>query len=626
MGSQIPASGQIKAPNKNTVNVDPNPSFDALQGWMPTATLSELEESFDQQIQQSWLEREPTPERSPPPNQTPKGTSTASQRRTVPARKRGIRRHNLLLDKLGRKKTKRQRREWKILSLLQKVSKECRITKLALETNQEQMQALRQGEAYAQAQAAKFEKALECERHLQAEIKSELSAVKQEASAFCQAAACAHAQAGEFEKALEYERRLHTETKSELSAAKHEASAFYETAAGAHAQAGEFEKKLACERHWHTKTKSELSASQQEVSTLLQGQSQAGHDRNMMRRKMKDQQAMLDDAVKELNKSKETAATARQGQLKAISELNKAMRLNQGSDQSTDTQLVQKMVELRNNIRTWSLTYFITEFENTPRLCRQDMEILYELGLDSVMRKDCFERSLQDTTIRPTVARSVLWAVLQRDLFRQYLWVIRPFGRWVRDTHKFLSSKMMMKYSQDFDEKSHKFNIWRANGNGMFSQAPRPGQKRMCRNRTITQLVTSTMRLLKPLLASQDQKDAEGELYQIIDQALALDEELCQQVADLSVRYLEDSSGLVGARFNPRAMTTEIGSKDATAEDVVSVVLAPALIKRGNSAGNDFNKQVILVPMEVICEPAEPNPTSRANPIPIPTPTPSPRV
>lgn len=182
----------------------------------------------------------------------------------------------------------------------------------------------------------------------------------------------------------------------------------------------------------------------------------------------------------------------------------------------------------------------------------------------------------------------------------------------------------MTKYSQDSDEKSQKFNIWRANGSAMFSQAPRPAQKRIWRNRTITQLVTATMRLLKPLLVIQDQKDAEDELYQILDQALALDEELCRQVAYLSVRYLEGSLGLVGAHFDPRMMTTEIGSKDATAEDVVSVVLSPALVKRGNSAGNDFDKQIMLVPMEVTCQPAEPKPAPRASPLLVQTPTPSP--
>ncbi|CAH0030323.1 unnamed protein product [Clonostachys rhizophaga] len=643
------------------MNMNPASSSDPLQ--ISKTRVTKGEEPAEQQ---DCFTFEPTPERSPVPNQAPEANPIAPQRRKVPTRKLGRRRnnlplvkldrknrrhnlpqdklnhknrrqnspldrldrknhrHNVLLDKLDRKKTRRQKIEWKKTLLLQQFSNELRIAKSDLETCQKQEQALRQSEAHAYAQAREFENALKTEKSMHTQAESQLSAARQEASTLRQAAVNAHAQAVQLEKALDDERHFHAETESKLSATQQDAEAFCQSAANAHAQAGQFEKVLNDERHFHTKTKSELSGARQEVTALRQDQVKARHDRNMMRKEMKEKQVILNEALEERDKAKEMAASTRQGQLKAISELNKAMRLNQGSDQSTDSQLVQKMVGLRNNIRDWSLTYFITESENLPRPSNQDMKNLDEIGLESVMRKDFLERSLQDSTIRPTVARSVLWGFLQRDVFRQYLWVMKPYSRWVRDTHQYLSSKMMTKYSQDSDEKSQKFNIWRANGSAMFSQAPRPGQKRVLRNRIITQLVTTTILLLKPLLASQDQKDAEDELYQIMDQALALDEELCRQVANLSVRYLENSLGLVGAHFNPQTMTTEIGSKDATAEDVVSVVLAPALVKRGNSAGNDFDKQIILVPMEVTCQPAEPKPAPRASPILVQTSTPSP--
>lgn len=439
--------------------MNPASSSDALQ--ISKATVTRSDKAAEQQ---DCFTFEPTPERSPVPNQAPEANPTAPQCRKVPARKWGSRRnnlprgkmdrknrrqnspldrldrknhrHNVLLDKLDRKKTKRQAIEWKKTLLLQQFSNELRIAKSDLEACQKREQALRQSEAHAYAQASEFENALETEKSIKTQAESQLSAARQEASTLRQAAANAHAQAVQFEKALDDERHFHAETKSKLSATQQDAEAFCQSAANAHAQAGQFEKVLKDERHFHTKTKSELSAARQDVSALRQDQVKARHDRDMMRKEMKEKQVILNEALEERDKAKEMAASTRQGQLKAISELNKAMRLNQGSDQSTDSQLVQKMVELRNNIRNWSLTYFITEFENLPR--PQDMKSLDDIGLESVMRKDFFERSLQDSTIRPTVARSVLWGFLQRDVFRQYLWVMKPHSRWVRDAHQYL--------------------------------------------------------------------------------------------------------------------------------------------------------------------------------------------
>ncbi|VUC25099.1 unnamed protein product [Clonostachys rosea] len=500
--------------------MDPGPSSDEIQiSKTTTITCQESTKKKDDFV------FEPAPDKNFLPSETPEAKSAVSQRQKMPARKRRIRSHNALLDKLARKKTKRERIEWRRSVLLQKFSKELRSTKAELKACQEEKQAILQASTHAQTYTRELERSLNRERYL------------------------------------------------------------------------------------HSTTRSDLFAAREEASAVSQRHKRAIDDRNMMKWEVNDRQTMLDEAVEELNKSKESAATARQGQLKAISELNRVMRLSQGSDQSTDTQLVQKMVELRNSIRTWSLTHF-TEIENGTRLCRLDMKTLNENKLVSHMREDFFEKSLQDPLLRPTVVRSFLWAILHTEVFRQYLWVVEAYSKSVRDINRFISSNIVKKSCQDSNELSHKFNVWRANGSAMLSRAQNPGRKRGRRNRISSKFASTAIQLWKPLLASGDHRDAEEELGEIIDQALALDEELCQQVADFSVQYMKDSSGTTGAHFNPQTMTTEIGSKNATEEDRLSAVLAPALVKRGNSAGNDFDKMTILLPMEVFCQQA----SSGANP------------
>jgi hypothetical protein len=91
------------------------------------------------------------------------------------------------------------------------------------------------------------------------------------------------------------------------------------------------------------------------------------------------------------------------------------------------------------------------------------------------------------------------------------------------------------------------------------------------------------------------------ELYDIFDQAINLDEEISKQVASVRWEFpvsedLSDGSLL----FDEKRMTAERGQSRRTQATEVRLVVAPAMIKRGKSTGEDFGTENILVKMAVL--------------------------
>ena len=90
------------------------------------------------------------------------------------------------------------------------------------------------------------------------------------------------------------------------------------------------------------------------------------------------------------------------------------------------------------------------------------------------------------------------------------------------------------------------------------------------------------------------------ELCSIIDQALQLDKEISRQLSRISwdMGYDDDNS----MAFDSNLMELEGGQTLTGSEQVVSLVLSPAVIKRGKSTGDGFDEESVLLRMEVSCE------------------------
>jgi hypothetical protein len=104
---------------------------------------------------------------------------------------------------------------------------------------------------------------------------------------------------------------------------------------------------------------------------------------------------------------------------------------------------------------------------------------------------------------------------------------------------------------------------------------------------------------IDPFMRSRESGHSQ-DLLRIMDNALALDSEICRQVA--RVEWVFPSRKL-DIMYDPAAMELEKGEKPSKVNQKVLLAVSPAMKKRGKSTGEDFKAENILVPMEVSCEP-----------------------
>jgi hypothetical protein len=94
----------------------------------------------------------------------------------------------------------------------------------------------------------------------------------------------------------------------------------------------------------------------------------------------------------------------------------------------------------------------------------------------------------------------------------------------------------------------------------------------------------------------------QSQLADLIKQTVRLDQDLSRQVAPIRWSFDRGSS----LSFDPSSMALPSNYQEPSEELKVRLVLAPGLIRRGRSSGDQFDKIVLLLKTEVTCE----NPTA----------------
>ena len=102
-----------------------------------------------------------------------------------------------------------------------------------------------------------------------------------------------------------------------------------------------------------------------------------------------------------------------------------------------------------------------------------------------------------------------------------------------------------------------------------------------------------------------------AQIFDIIKEALDLDQLLSKQVAEICWTFGADEPG----GFNEASMELQQAEKRAVDGQQVQLVVAPGLIKRGRSTGEDYETTSILLRTTVSCEPiTTDNPGESHNP------------
>ncbi|OHE90577.1 hypothetical protein CORC01_14124 [Colletotrichum orchidophilum] len=269
-----------------------------------------------------------------------------------------------------------------------------------------------------------------------------------------------------------------------------------------------------------------------------------------------------------------------------------------GLYQVTDRYLVDLASRLRYNIRNIAIQYFEGSQEiRDPR--HETTESIYSRYFTQVA-PDAQRRSayLGSNRGRSSVGQAFLWQIIIVEVFGQYLWT----GSKLSGAINILNDHMRQDRhpSAEFDiEACRNFQSWSAETTGMVLQTIEEKQEpevSQFLNRVVKKIAAGIVDAILSIIDVADEDGLELEIGMILHEALALDKEVCRQVA--RVDWTADKTP---TNFDPDTMELEGDVELGTHGQTACLVVAPGLRKRGKSSGEDFDVDELLLPMVVSC-------------------------
>ncbi|VUC36483.1 unnamed protein product [Clonostachys rosea] len=315
-------------------------------------------------------------------------------------------------------------------------------------------------------------------------------------------------------------------------------------------------------------------------------------------REFEDEKRNHAQTQEDRDRALQDAQNSRKLRFKALNDLDQVMRQNQGFDQLTDSQVIQKITHIRNLIRNFAVTYTNERHEIGSSFKIQQ----YLDGAHVPSSAHHIREYLDDVNMRPGITRAIIWDLLLSDLSLVYLLGSdEKLSRGLNDASWYLRSGLMNDSGDDPDA-MRKYHIWRANGNAMMlDMATRGKHYKLQRQDHLEAKADDALRTLDPLLTQKDAKrrPMKDDMCELFDKMHTLNDEISKQVADFTWKLPLQR---LPCPFEDN-MAPETGGKPPTEHDQVALVLSPGLEKRGTSSGDDFHKTQTLMKIEVVGAP-----------------------
>ncbi|GAP86711.1 putative conserved hypothetical protein [Rosellinia necatrix] len=283
-----------------------------------------------------------------------------------------------------------------------------------------------------------------------------------------------------------------------------------------------------------------------------------------------------------------------------VKEFNQFQAETQNFLQLDDQILVQKASQLRFNIRNVAIRHFGDDRVGPDTAALPEsweyIASLYPIDWQH------FEALVYEPQKRGMIAQAVLWAYLTTDIFSQFRWagnnVAGAFHHFRELIDPVGDSGWLKTMSKGQQEEGRKYSMWKANTTtllvgsmGLDDDAGRnlrwtfAGEKAA---QVASKLRCLTSTRTEPLTAV---------IQEIIVEALELDLQISRQVARVD---WVSSQHVDTWHFDPDSMEPE-GNPDI----YLNLILAPGLVKRGKSNGEDFGTIVTLLKMQAACGPVD---------------------
>ncbi|KAM7191751.1 hypothetical protein V8F33_008718 [Rhypophila sp. PSN 637] len=301
------------------------------------------------------------------------------------------------------------------------------------------------------------------------------------------------------------------------------------------------------------------------------------------------------------NKLREKSSEAQETQKRwkqTARELNILRSQQQGFGTITDDYLVKSVKSLRYNIQTFAIQFFGGKAP-TLKNCRVDKYFINLLDGVENLKSDLVSQERRATAIQ-----CIIWWVLVDSVFDNFLWVGQAARLPAHDLHNALRPNWQRvdDYTGPRDAVAErKFQKWSASTAALLIELDRNRRDSLDsiagpQSLENTFFFQNTLNFLAQIPTACDPRGLKEGLYQICQDAIALDKEFRGQVARIDWDF---RTGHTKMKFDPQYMVAakEHGSPEAI--DDVRLVIAPRMIKRGKSNGDDFEVEYQLVPMEV---------------------------
>ncbi|KAL2820153.1 hypothetical protein BDW59DRAFT_164766 [Aspergillus cavernicola] len=353
--------------------------------------------------------------------------------------------------------------------------------------------------------------------------------------------------------------------------------------------------------YWHRQylqSEGELAAERGKISQL-QAANQKGNDEALAWRKnLSKAEERLEDEKWEHDQTKLKLQQKQQDVnkwhgllLEANREMGSATNHQQIRHQLEDTEIAMRTKRLRVDIRDFALEYGEIK-EGDFRAPASSYSLLKKYLCVPEQTLDAYIKSPSD---RPIIVRAFLWAFLDAEVFSRFNWAPTDIGNAMQSLCGLIEPSD--KYLSDTGaEVERKRVIWRANTTSLLLETMDGSTEKTYDSYRgfVSKNARSLADWLEPIVC-RNSRDIIGPLSKLLEESLALDEALSQQVAKWTWYFPRTTP----CQFDKTMMDSSTHKRRKGQAYEVHLVLAPALKKRGRSSGDDFHVNEVQVKMEV---------------------------
>ncbi|KAK1707740.1 uncharacterized protein BDZ83DRAFT_642692 [Colletotrichum acutatum] len=315
-----------------------------------------------------------------------------------------------------------------------------------------------------------------------------------------------------------------------------------------------------------------------------------------MEDELNGKEVKLESLKVELQQKDADLADVRKRWKQTAKELNR-LKMSQKRElyEVTDRHLVELATRLRYNVRDLAIRYF--EGKMGPR------GSAHELTGSKFLQY--FGRVVHDTTVRnallksgnrrSSVMQAYLWEIFTAEIFGRYLWIGSELSGAIQVLNDHMRQARCPITSFDV-ESCRSFQLWSTETTGLILHtidAKKESAVRRFIENTVRDIASGIVDAVASLIIVEND-ELGSEIERILHEALALDKEVCSQVA--RVDWITYETPMI---FDPEQMEWEGEDESGRRDQPVRLVVAPALRKRGKSTGEDFDVDRLLLPMVV---------------------------